>query len=61
MYKRTFSKTHRARIAQAKRGTTHSEETKRKISASIKKKWQEAPSVVATDGATHPTHPTPDK
>ena len=57
MFNRTFTITHRERISQAKKGITHSQATKDKISASLKARWAEVPPKPETK-VTEPTRPT---
>lgn len=57
MYSRKYSETHRERISQARRGITHSQATKDKISASVKARWAEVPPKPETK-VTEPTRPT---
>lgn len=60
MFNRTFTATHKERISQAKRGTTHSQATKDKISASLKARWATVPPKpeIKVTEPTRPTQPT---
>lgn len=42
-YSRKMSDEHKIKISEARKGKKHTEETKQKISAAIKAKWDEIP------------------
>lgn len=57
MYNRQFTATHKEHLSQSHRGTHHSQETKQKISQSVKNRWNQTPPQPATQ-PTRPTAPT---
>lgn len=54
MYSRKLTQAHRDKIAQARRGKKHTDQTKQKISNAIKAKWMET----TPTQTTQPTEPT---